>query len=276
MSEEIWTEQDTKKISVVINTYNAQEHLSIVLDSVKGFDEILICDMESTDNTLKIANDYGCKIVTFKKGEHRIVEPARNFAIESAKYPWVLVVDADEIVPKTLKDYLYKLICEPNPPAGLFIPRRNYYNGKFMHCNYPDKILRFFKKEGTFWPPKIHSTPQIDGIVAKIPDNKKELAFIHLANETISNRVNKNNTYTEYELERKMHRNFNGFSLIYRPFFKFFKGYILKKGYKDGVAGFIRSCDFGYYEFILIAKIIEHKKLNNNSKDLEKDIKNSI
>ncbi len=39
------------KISVVINTYNAEKHLQQVLDSVKGFDEVLICDMQSTDST---------------------------------------------------------------------------------------------------------------------------------------------------------------------------------------------------------------------------------
>ena len=43
---------ETNKISVVINTYNARQHLEKVLDSVKDFDEIVVCDMESTDDTL--------------------------------------------------------------------------------------------------------------------------------------------------------------------------------------------------------------------------------
>ena len=47
-----------KKISVVINTYNAEKDLARVLESVKGFDEIVICDMESTDSTLNIAKKY--------------------------------------------------------------------------------------------------------------------------------------------------------------------------------------------------------------------------
>ena len=92
-----------QKISVVINTYNAEQHLAKVLDAVKDFDEIVICDMESTDSTLDIARQYGCKIVTFEKKDYTIVEPARNFAIQSATYPWVLVVDADEIVTPELR-----------------------------------------------------------------------------------------------------------------------------------------------------------------------------
>src|SRR3712207_4326004 len=98
------------KISVVINTYNAEEHLQEVLESVKEFDEIVICDMESTDSTLHIANAYNCKIVTFKKGDYTIVEHARNFAISSATHEWVLVVDADEIVTPALREYLYDAI----------------------------------------------------------------------------------------------------------------------------------------------------------------------
>ena len=69
---------NNNKISVVINTYNASKFLARVLDSVKDFDEIVICDMESTDDTLEIAQRYGCKIVTFKKEEVSIVEPARG------------------------------------------------------------------------------------------------------------------------------------------------------------------------------------------------------
>ena len=62
-------------ISVVINTYNAEKHLIQVLDSVKDFDEVVVCDMESTDNTIGIAQSFGCRITTFPKGNITIVEP---------------------------------------------------------------------------------------------------------------------------------------------------------------------------------------------------------
>ena len=47
--------KENHQISVVINTYNAEQHLQAVIDSAKGFDEILVCDMESTDRTVDIA-----------------------------------------------------------------------------------------------------------------------------------------------------------------------------------------------------------------------------
>ena len=49
---------EDNKISVIINTYNAEQHLRKVLDSVKDFDEVVVCDMESTDHTLEIAKEY--------------------------------------------------------------------------------------------------------------------------------------------------------------------------------------------------------------------------
>lgn len=102
---------NSPKISVVINTYNAERHLSSVLDSLKDFDEVVVCDMESTDATVAMAQSYGCRIVTFPKGNIKICEPARNFAIQAATHEWVLVVDADEVVlppPTTTPLFYYK------------------------------------------------------------------------------------------------------------------------------------------------------------------------
>ena len=100
-------------------------------------------------------------LIIFPKGNYRIVEPARQFAINHAKYPGIFVVDADEIVPSSLHDYLYIRIQDSQCPEGIMIPRKNYFMGHFMHASYPDYILRFFKKEKCQWPSAIHCSPKI-------------------------------------------------------------------------------------------------------------------
>ena len=249
---------DENKISVVINTYNAERDLERVLDAVKDFDEVLICDMESTDKTLDIAKKYGCRIVTFERKTYNIVEPAREFAIHEARFDWVLVVDADEIVTPELKEYLYRRIKEDDCPYGLYIPRKNYFMGRFMRCHYPDHILRFFRKDKTHWPPIIHCTPVVDGRVEKIPAKNKELAFEHLANDSVENIVNKTNQYTRNELERKQHKHYGTIAFLWRPFFRFFKAYILKGAILDGKPGFIKAMLEGYYQFIFLSKKYEN------------------
>ena len=249
---------DENKISVVINTYNAERDLERVLDAVKDFDEVLICHMESTDKTLDIAKKYGCRIVTFERKTYNIVEPAREFAIHEARFDWVLVVDADEIVTPELKEYLYRRIKEDDCPDGLYIPRKNYFMGRFMRCHYPDHILRFFRKDKTHWPPIIHCTPVVDGRVEKIPAKNKELAFEHLANDSVENIVNKTNQYTRNELERKQHKHYGTIAFLWRPFFRFFKAYILKGAILDGKPGFIKAMLEGYYQFIFLSKKYEN------------------
>lgn len=244
------------KISVVINTYNAERHLEKVLTAAKEFDEIVVCDMESTDNTVKIAEHFGCKIVTFPKKDYVSAEPARNFAIQSASNPWVLVVDADEIITKELRDYLYATIAETNCPAGLYIPRKNYVMNKFIKQTYPDPQLRFFKKEGSDWPPYVHTFPKVDGRVDKIPPERMELALIHIS-DTVYEQLYKLNQYTENEVVKRQGMKVSVIKMFAKCTKRFFKSYILKGGFRYGIRGLAYAINDANYKFYTMLKIWE-------------------
>jgi len=251
---------EEKKISVVINTYNAHQYLEEVLESVKDFDEVLVCDMESTDDTCAIAKAHGCRIVIFPKGELRIVEPARQFAIHEALYPWVLVIDADELATPQLRDCLYQHIQSGEPADGLMIPRKNRLMNRFMHGYYPDYNLRFFRKAVTTWAPVIHSQPKVQGRIDRLPRQRKELAIDHLDNRSIKERLAKINLYTEYELEKRKDRHYGVGAFIYRPLVRFIKCYILKGGFRDGVPGLLFAWLEAVQQFTILAKLYERKK----------------
>ena len=255
---------DNKTISVVINTYNAEEHLREVLDAVKGFDEIVVCDMESTDSTTDIARRYGCKIVTFPKADHKSAEPARTFAIQSASSEWVLVVDADEIISDALREYLYDRIADKDCPQGLFIPRQGMFMSQMMHLSYPDYQLRFFVREGTVWPPYVHTFPVVKGRVEKIPRRRRDLTMLHLANDTVHSILHKTNEYTDNEAIKKAAKNYGLAALLYRPAFRFFKSYILKGAWRDGKAGLIKAALNSFYQFVVVAKMMENKRNSQN------------
>ncbi|MBQ0030804.1 MAG: glycosyltransferase family 2 protein [Paludibacteraceae bacterium] len=249
-----------QNISVVINTYNAEKYLERVLKAVQNFDEIVVCDMESTDSTVTIAEKYGAHIVTFPKGNCKSAEPARTFAIQSAKSDWVLVVDADEIIPTTLHDYLYEFIKNPGDVRGLYIPRKNYTLGTFLPSSYPDYQLRFFIKEGTIWPPHVHTFPKIQGKVDYIAKKKLELAMIHLDDSTKASIIRLNN-YTENEVEKRNdYKKVTLLQLMFVPWFRFFKSYILKGGFRYGIAGYVQAKRSSYYKFTMLCKIYEKQK----------------
>lgn len=254
------TATEKASISAVVNTYNAEKHLDRVLLALEGFDEILVCDMESTDSTREIAASHGARIVTFPKENHHSAEPARTFAIQSASNPWVLVVDADEVVTHELRDYLYEMIKDPDCPAGLYIPRKNYMGGIFLRSSYPDPQLRFFKREGTVWPPYVHTFPKIDGPVERIPASRQDLAFVHLAS-TVFTTVDKLNHYTENELEKRRGRlRPSLWNMMAVPSFHFFRKYVLQGGFRYGRTGFIEAVQKGYYKFLMLAKAYERQE----------------
>ena len=244
------------KISVVINTYNAELHLAECLEAVKDFDEVVVCDMESTDHTIEIARKYGCKIVTFPKGEHKSAEPARTFAIQSASNKWVLVVDSDEIITPELRTYLYWRIQQPDCPAGLYIARRNKFFGQYGRDWSHDYQLRFFIREGTVWPPYVHTFPQVQGRVERIPTTYN---MIHLADETVHQWLMKMNEYTDNEVEKKATRGFGVLALLGRPLWAFIRGFLLQGGFRNGRRGVIQAVQSAIYQHILISKIMEKR-----------------
>ena len=249
---------EDRKISVVINTYNAEQHLEKVLESVKDFDEVVVCDMESTDRTLDIARKYDCKIVTFPKADHKSAEPARTFAIQSASNKWVLVVDADEIITPQLRETLYAQIALPDCPEGLYIPRKNMFMGMFVRDFRFDFQLRFFIREGTVWPPYVHTFPTVQGPVERLKANKKA-CLLHLMDETMHEYMDKMNQYTDNEVEKKKDKGYGLWALLWRPFWRFFKKYFMDGSFRMGKRGLIRSMMAACYQFVLISKIMEKR-----------------
>lgn len=259
------------KISAIVQTYNAAEQLDACLRALQGFDEILVVDMESTDNTVKIARAAGARVIVMERGDHRIVEAYRDFAIHEARYDWVLVVDADEIVPDALRRYLYEAIEADPTPRAILIPIKNYFMGRWMRCYYPDYILRFFHRVGAHWPYAIHSRPSHAGPEIRIPASRTDLAYIHLANESVSRSITKMNGYTDREMDRRR-AHFRPVQLLYAPAYRFFKTYFLKGGWRCGWPGFVHAVLDGMYRFTLLSKLLEE---THHYPDITRDTRES-
>lgn len=245
-------------ISVVINTYNASAHLDKVLDAVKDFDEIVVCDMDSTDQTVEIARRHGARVVSFDRGEHTCCEPARNFAILQARSEWVLVVDADELVPAALRRHLYHYINGKRPANGLYIPRRNFIMARFRRATYPDYQLRFFRKDLVDWPPYVNSCPLVEGRLGKIPSNKMGLALIHIP-MPLSGMLERLNDATTAEVAKEGNGRVTLLSLTVKPLARFLNAYFIRGGFRYGVPGFIAASHQAVYKLYQQGKIYEDK-----------------
>ena len=229
------------KISVVINTYNAERLLDECLQSVKNADEILICDMYSTDKTVEIAKKHGCKIYYHEKID--IVDAARDFIIQKASGDWILILDADEIVPE---DLWQNLTCyaENSKPDKLVvgIARKNWFIDGFLTCVGNDYQIRFFKNGHLkYGEGKVHVPPQpVDTKIFYLP--AKDGAFVHYAYSNFANFLEKQNIYTSGELEKIPTPRGGGssvFKILRIMKSKFLKPYFKNRAYKDGFRGFV-------------------------------------
>lgn len=181
-------------LSVVINTKNAADTLQQTLDSVQAASEIVVVDMGSTDATRQIAAMATTHI--FDHPDVGFVEPARNFAVSKASEMWVLVLDADEVVPESLWRKLPELLAREEVSC-YELPRRNTIFGKQIEKTgwWPDYQARLFRKDNVRWSDKIHQPPQICGKTEKLPASD-QYALQHRNYTSVGQFIEKLNRYT--------------------------------------------------------------------------------
>ncbi len=227
------------KISAIINTRNESENLFDCLKSLKFCDEIVVVDMESTDNTKEIAKEFTDRIY-----DHQaigFVEPARNFAISKALGDWVFIVDADERVPKTLAAKLIE-IADKNEVDFVRVPRQNLVFGQWLQHSrwWPDYNIRFFKKGAVEWQDEIHSIPVTFGTGINLSDDPT-LAIEHHHYRSVDEyfiRALRYSTQQAKELIDSGYK-FDAVDLIKKPLGEFLSRYFAGEGYKDGLHGFV-------------------------------------
>jgi (heptosyl)LPS beta-1,4-glucosyltransferase len=229
-------------ISAVINVRNEAEALSKCLRSIKNFaDEIIVVDMRSTDGSGKIAEAAGAKVFEYRPMKY--VEPARNFALSKATGKWVLLLDPDEYLNKSLKKDLIS-ITKRNDVDYVKIPRKNMIFGKWIrHSNcWPDYLIRFFKKGAVTWQKEIHSQPETKGNGLTLLDSEK-LAIQHNNYTTVTQFVMRAVRYSSIQADELKAQDYKvkTSDFILKPMQEFNSRFFFAEGYKDGIHGLVFS-----------------------------------
>lgn len=227
-------------ISVVINVRNEAEDLKKCLKSIKGFaDEVVIVDMKSSDGSLEVAKSANAKVFSYKP--MKFVEPARNFALSKATGKWILLLDPDEYVNKTLKRELIN-ITKRSDVDFVRIPRQNMIFGKWIkHSNcWPDYLIRFFKNGSVTWQKEIHSQPVTKGNGLTLLDSD-QLAIKHNNYTSIVDFINRAVRYSSIQADELNAQDYKLkiSDFILKPIQEFNSRFFFAEGYKDGLHGLI-------------------------------------
>jgi len=281
-------------VSVLVPIRNEAENLPRCLSSVQWADEIFVVDSRSTDGSIEIAQRHGAKVVQF---EFNGVWPKKkNWALENLpfKTEWVLILDADEVLPAGAGEEIANAIANAGAIAGYWICRRFFFLGRWLrHAYYPNWNLRLFRHSlGRYEKLTSAETKSGDNEVhehvvvqseSKTRVTKLHHALLHHNVESLSHYILKHDKYSNWDARLWFEGEANArdlapslfgsqaqrrrwlrkmfFSVSGSPVLFFLYKYILCLGFLDGIPGLIYCGLQGVQFFHIKAKIYELKTL---------------
>lgn len=244
-----------EKVSAVIIVYNEEANIRRCLRTVQWANEIVVVDSYSKDRTVEIAREFTDKI--YQKEYQGHIDKKR-FAVSMASHDWVFSIDADErVTPRLRKEILDVLKRGSGDAVGYDIPRITRYLGKWIRHGewYPDRVTRLFRRSRMHY----EGTEPHDRVVLHGPLGHLKGLLLHYNYRDFAHQIQTVQSYSDIAARalfaQGSHAGFN--NLVLRPLFRFFKCYILKKGFLDGWPGFIIAATSAYYVLAKYAKLYE-------------------
>ncbi len=244
-------------LSVVIITHNEERNIARCLDSVKSIaDDIVVVDSFSTDSTRKICERYPVNFITHSWEGYSLT---KNFANNSAKYNWILSLDADEALSAELAQSIEKLKQGDQLLTCEFDRMTNYCGKWIRHCGwYPDTKIRIFDRTIAHW----------EGVIHEKLNFTKNTPVVHLAGDCLHysyydkaqhlQQADKFTTIAAKHFYSQGNKN-PAYKLYLSPLLKFIQSYFLQLGFLDGTAGF-QVCRISAF-----ASYLKYKKINELS-----------
>ena len=251
------------KISVAIITFNETLNIKRCIDSVDFADEIIVVDSLSSDDTCDIAREFGTKVKIIEQKFLGHIKQ-KQLAVDNCTNEWILSLDADEEVSVELKDEILNLLESPFEYDAYIMPRVSFHLGRWIRHGgwYPDAKIRLFNKNKAHWGGyNPHDKVIVDGSVGKLKGDLQHYVF-----DDLRHNIDTNNSYSSImatDLD-KNGKKFSYLKLFLKPLGKFLEVYIYKRGFLDGMAGFIIAVGASYSMFLKFAKLWEIQKSTEN------------
>jgi glycosyltransferase involved in cell wall biosynthesis len=225
------------RISVLIVAKNEAYNLAECLRAASWADErVVVVDRASGDATHEIAKSMADVVI---ERSFDGFAGQRNCALEAATGDWVLSIDADERATPALAAEVRRLISDPaNPCRGFRVPIRSVILGRpFGYSGTQhDLPLRLFRRDSGRWVGLVHETVELDGRSGTIQN-----ALGHHTLPSVKAFLDKLDHYTTLEAKTLAgtRSRFKTSDVTLRPLWTFFKLYVFKQGFRDGVEGFM-------------------------------------
>jgi len=243
-------------LSVVLITQNAADRIPDCLASVAFADEVLVVDTESSDGTTEVAARLGARVV---RKDWLGYGRQKQFAVNAAANDWVLCLDADERVSPELAASITRALEAPATPVYR-MARCNRFLGRWLRHGegYPDWSPRLFDRKSAQWS----DDPVHEKVLYAVTPGTLEGDLLHDSAEDLGRYMEKQNRYTALAAQQLFERGQRAgvLELVCSPLVRFFKFYVLRLGFLDGLPGLVHISIGCMNSFTKYAKLIELHK----------------
>lgn len=270
--------------------FNEEKHaLAALTDAAAVADEILVVDSFSTDRTPEIVAEFAAAAASrqpelaVRYVQHEYVNSAtqKNWAIPQASHGWVMVLDADERIPAELAAEIRAFLAPGGPAAtgaadGMRFFRLGYFMGQpVRHSGWQDdNVLRVFPRDrGRYLDREVHADVTVEPARpgASVTVAAARTRMPHYTFDNFEHYMRKFDRYTTWAAgdRGRTTRRVGAVHLLGRPAWRFFRQFVLKRGFLDGRTGMVVCMLAAFSVFLKYAKLWERQtqELDSRAKD---------
>ena len=239
------------KITATIITLNEERNIARAIESLRCCDEILMIDSGSSDRTLELAQNLGVRVI---ERNWQGYAKQKNLAAETAANDWILSIDADEALSERLEGEIWTLKKNGPDFDAYTMPRLAQYLGRWIFHGgwYPDRKVRLYHRTKARWVGEyVHESVKVDGRVGHLDAN-----LLHYTCESLSEHLKTMDRYTTLAAEELVARKHKvpTHKVVLDPLWTFVRGYVLQRGFQDGLEGLSIAYMSSLYTFLKYAK----------------------
>ena len=248
-------------VTVCILCLNEADRLRRCLAPLADFAEVIVLDSGSTDGSQDICREYG---VTLHEGPWLGFATQRRKLFALASQPWILWLDADEVVRPELLAELKSLFAAGEPAKAAYrVNRLVIFEGREVrHGNwFPDRCIRLFRTDCWAMPERaVHESLEIRGDIADLSG-----LLEHHTYRDWDDQRRRAEKYAALWAEQAAAEGRRAGPLAgpLRALWRFLRGYILRRGFLDGSLGFKVAMANGREVALKYRLLREHRRANN-------------
>ena len=242
-------------LSVAIITLNEADRIPSLLASVAAADEIVVVDSGSSDDTVRIFEAAGARVIHHAWMGY----PAqKQLAMEASHGEWILNLDADEILSKESVEEILNAIKTADPDLnGFSMPRLSRYLNRWIRHGgwYPDRKVRLVRRGSARWVGQgLHEKLEVSGKTQQL-----NYPLLHFVYRDISDQLKTIDRFSSVAVENRSEPG-SGWSVVWgllHALGKFLECAVWKLGFLDGIPGLIIAVNSAFYVFLKHAKAWE-------------------